>query len=752
MADDISKKILITVEADTDQVAQGIADLNQTLDSLLQKQKQLADAGQQTSAAFRDITSQAKSLQTAIDNHSKAVDNNVKALGTSNSALQQNKDKMVSLLQQYDNLSKSQGDHSAGVKALNEQIGTLSNTIAGQVTDLNKSREIFDVHKGTINALSSSFDKLKDVSGTFGPSLQDAAKGFDAMKSGLSIVKTGFNGVGDAIKTTGFGLLVLVLQSVVDYLTKTTNGSKVLKGAISAIGKVVEIIHNAFAGLGKIIVDAVSHPVESLKALGNMIKENIINRFKAFSVILDGIVHLDFKKMADGAIQAFTGVANATDKITNAFKSVKNDIAEVSAQVANAYTKGFNEADKAVEKHRKTVRKFSADAAQASGNSKDQPVDTSNQTNQPEKTEDTKQDKAPTDDQQSQLIEKAKELNNKILLADEKLVKDAVDPSGKLAAEKQLITDKYQFEIEQAQGNSEKIKALEESRNKEIQALDDKAVLEKNAKAKKSAEDLKNFELQEAKKVADAAFSIIKNSITAASEAKISGLEKDKTSELSNRSLTSAQKLAIEQKFKQQEGKIKTKAFKQEQEASILQAVINGALAVTKGTSQTGVLAALFVPLIIAETAIQVATIAAQKPPAYATGGLHYSSDGRGSVLPGYSRTDNTNAFLRSGEGIVVSEAMQVPWARNLVSAINVGFGRRDFSVPNRGRGYAVGGIFSDGGDANRYYNQPVTDQKNLANTIAYQMINNFPPVYVDVKDVNNQQNILAQTINRVNL
>jgi hypothetical protein len=120
--------------------------------------------------------------------------------------------------------------------------------------------------------------------------------------------------------------------------------------------------------------------------------------------------------------------------------------------------------------------------------------------------------------------------------------------------------------------------------------------------------------------------------------------------------------------------------------------------------------------------------------------------------LPGYSRSDNTNAFLRSGEGIVVSEAMRAPWARNLVSAINVGFGGRDFSISNPGRGYAVGGIFTDGGDANRYYNAPVNDQKNLANTIAYQMINNFPPVYVDVKDINNQQNILAQTINRVNL
>ena len=132
--------------------------------------------------------------------------------------------------------------------------------------------------------------------------------------------------------------------------------------------------------------------------------------------------------------------------------------------------------------------------------------------------------------------------------------------------------------------------------------------------------------------------------------------------------------------------------------------------------------------------------------------GGYFQSDGKGAVLPGYSRTDNTNAYLRSGEAVVVSEAIRDPWARNLVSAINVAYGGRDFSVANPSRGYAVGGIFTDGGNANRYYNQPVTDQKNLANTIAYQMINNFPPVYVDVKDINSQQNILAQTINRVNL
>ena len=269
---------------------------------------------------------------------------------------------------------------------------------------------------------------------------------------------------------------------------------------------------------------------------------------------------------------------------------------------------------------------------------------------------------------------------------------------------------------------------------------------------KKFAQDLKDLEIKTAGEVATAAFDLFNASIKRKSDAKVAGLEQDKATELSNSSLTSAQKLAIEQKYKKQENQVKVKAFKDEQKVSEAQAIINGAIAITKAEAQTGVLGALVIPGIIAETAIQVAKIASQKPPAYARGGLHYHSDGRGGVLPGYSSTDNTNAYLRSGEGVVVSEAMRVPWARNLVSAVNVGFGGRDFSMANSGRGYAVGGIFTDGGDANRYYNQPVNDQKNLANTIAYQMINNFPPVYVDVKDVNNQQNILAQTINRVNL
>jgi len=306
--------------------------------------------------------------------------------------------------------------------------------------------------------------------------------------------------------------------------------------------------------------------------------------------------------------------------------------------------------------------------------------------------------------------------------------------------------------IDDAQKTSDALKQIESQRIHDMMVQGDAARAAKLAKEKEAAQQLKDFEIQTAQQVSTAAFGIVQNGIKQQADAKIAALEKQKNAELANSNLTSSQKAIIEAKYKKQEDKVKAKAFKEEQEASLAQAVINGALAITKATSQTGVLSPFVIPGIIAETAIQVATIVAQKPPAYASGGLHYTSDGKGGLLPGYSRTDNTNAYLRSGEGIVVSEAMRNPWARNLVSAINVGFGGRDFSTTATGRGFAVGGIFTDGGDANRYYNAPVNDQKNLANSIAYQMVNNFPPVYVDVKDINNQQNILAQTINRVNL
>lgn len=63
--------------------------------------------------------------------------------------------------------------------------------------------------------------------------------------------------------------------------------------------------------------------------------------------------------------------------------------------------------------------------------------------------------------------------------------------------------------------------------------------------------------------------------------------------------------------------------FKKEQSLAIAQAVINGALAVTKVTAQTGILSPFAIPLIVATTLGQIALISSQK---FAEGG--YTGDG----------------------------------------------------------------------------------------------------------------------------
>ncbi|HWZ15696.1 MAG TPA: hypothetical protein VNW95_10715 [Mucilaginibacter sp.] len=741
MADDISKKITIGVDLDTENLSQNISNLNKTIDSLLAKQQQLTAAGQQNSAAFNSIASTIigfqKTLQdistqlasgvsslTALSTSGKMAENSLSALAAqhqkttkaaaensvkikeltgglnslNNSATQQ-KGKVDAAKSAIDTFSDSLSKGFAEATQFHNSITAASGALSEQATSVANNKTAFEGHKAVMDHLKASFDEIKGVSGEFGPSLEDAAKGFNVMKTGLALVKAGFNGVGEAIKADGFDFLLEVLQLLFDWFIKSSTGTKVLTGAISAIGVVVNKVKTLVKAFSETIINAFSHPIDTLKSLGRTIQENLINRFRAFGVILDGIIHLDFKKIANGTIQAFTGVTNATDKITHAFNAVKKAAKDTAKEMVGAYENGYNSAGKIVENHEKKVNAS----------------------------------------------------NKRIRSNNRRKVQVSASPASAVKADADVVntTDNGVAGSPVTDAGDNNVSDTADA--KELATV--KKTAEETVGIKKTAlREVEDYAKKSAGKIAANAINTLKDSIKQQSEAKIAALEKDKANELNNSSLTSAQKLAIEQKYKQRENQVKVKAFKEEQEVSIAQAIINGALAVTKATAQTGVFAPLEIGIVIAETTAQVAKIAAQKPPAYAAGGFHYTSDGRGGVLSGYSKTDNTTAFLRSGEGIVVSEAMQVPWARNLVSAINVGFGGRDFSIANPGRGYAVGGIFTDGGDANRYYNQPVTDQKNLANTIAYQMINNFPPVYVDVKDVNNQQNILAQTINRVNL
>lgn len=308
-----------------------------------------------------------------------------------------------------------------------------------------------------------------------------------------------------------------------------------------------------------------------------------------------------------------------------------------------------------------------------------------------------------------------------------------------LDAKRQQLLDEQNAELEQT-GITEQQKYL----IRKQYADKDKDLVQQNNKEKAK------IELDATSIVTNAAFSIISNGLKAQAQAAEVQLSKDKERELSNTSLTSAQKLAINNKYRQKEGQEKVKEFKADQKLSIAKAIIATAQAVVEALTAGPVSGEVLAVIAAATGAAEIGIIAAQTPPAYAKGGT-FKSDGKGSVLPGYSKKDNVNAQLRSGEAVIVSEAVADPYARSILSSINVAYGGRSFGQTNPGTGYAIGGIVMDGNNSNRYYNQPQQGIESMANSIAYSLINNFPPVYVDVKDINNQQAILTKTTNRVN-
>lgn len=147
------------------------------------------------------------------------------------------------------------------------------------------------------------------------------------------------------------------------------------------------------------------------------------------------------------------------------------------------------------------------------------------------------------------------------------------------------------------------------------------------------------------------------------------------------------------------------KRFKMEKANSIVQAIINGALAMTKVAAETGPAVFVFSPLIAALTAAQVATISAQQfvgelggiipkldkfakggmvyGPSHAQGGVKFNAGGRVVELEGGEAVINKrstamfrpqlSAMNEAGGGVKFAEGGVTPGTGNMLSSVSGG-------------------------------------------------------------------------------
>ena len=217
------------------------------------------------------------------------------------------------------------GDYTTAIKEAFAGTGGFSQQLGILTQGLNTLAPITDVVKKGFADIKSEFTEAKNNANGLTGANKLLAKANATSSASFKVLKL-------AIASTGIGLLLVALGSLVAFLGKTQKGIDLVTSVTRPLQAVFSSLLGVAQQLGEKIFNTFSNPKQALKDLGELVKNNLINRFKAFGVILDGILSLDFKKVSNGVLQATTGVENLTDKVKANAKEASNFLGDAIAK------------------------------------------------------------------------------------------------------------------------------------------------------------------------------------------------------------------------------------------------------------------------------------------------------------------------------------------------------------------------------------------------------------------------------------
>lgn len=178
-----------------------------------------------------------------------------------------------------------------------EKVGTGANTAAAETSLLG----------GAMNMVKGAMLKVKTT----------AKLMFGSIKAGIA--------------STGIGVLVLAVISLVSYFTKTKRGAESLQVALAGFKAVMAFLTDVLSHFGEVIINAFSNPKKFIMELWETIKTNIINRFKGLidifkgvGTMLRGVFTLDFTEFKAGLASVGESVAQVASGVDNLHQKLLN--------------------------------------------------------------------------------------------------------------------------------------------------------------------------------------------------------------------------------------------------------------------------------------------------------------------------------------------------------------------------------------------------------------------------------------------
>ena len=256
----------------------------------------------------------AQNLQTATNELSKAID-------TEGKSVQQviiDRNKLIGLSK---NIKGNSEEEIALRKKLNGAIDDQTKFIRENSSEYSASKDMIGEYKQALNALSPTLGKIFDVVSQLKDGfvkqkeiIEDNIKitkakiaADKAQAASQGIVKNSIISVNGALKlfklvliSTGVGAFVIVLGSLITYLTTTQDGIDAVNSVLRPLKEILATTLGLVQKFGAAIVDTFKGKSNFISDFGNAVKKNLIDRFSALSKIIIGVFTLNKEMVKEG--------------------------------------------------------------------------------------------------------------------------------------------------------------------------------------------------------------------------------------------------------------------------------------------------------------------------------------------------------------------------------------------------------------------------------------------------------------------
>ena len=353
----------------------------------------ISEVRTQIQEATRGYVDQQSAINTLPTTYNELVEQNrALSIAMRDVPLADTSGKLQELQQQYseNNVKLKQFDSTLGNSQRN--VGNYKIATEGIETSLNNFASGLAVVQGPlgplagrINALATTIKKLRTTTNTAEktqeglghvlkgniPLLQAKATATTASAiatKGANIAIKGFNIGLKALRITlislGIPAIVIGVISLVQAFKRTEEGAGKLRVIMAGASATLNVFKDILSAVGRTLITAFENPQQALKDLGELIKQNVINRIvaipqiamSAFDVLSKGAVAAglavkgifseeareqskelfleagkDFKEFSNNVFQLATGIEDPIDKLVDGVSKITEEIKADSA-------------------------------------------------------------------------------------------------------------------------------------------------------------------------------------------------------------------------------------------------------------------------------------------------------------------------------------------------------------------------------------------------------------------------------------